>query len=153
MWLILNLLQRDAVATSHLAQGNTIEFDYGLPWRVLDDQHEEQWRMLQEVCFPHCWARTSARMWSCYYCSLLHFWPCQFKYMSRLFPLLTLVLFTGVQQQQNHSFKENGMKWTFHCRFDNPKYSPQLSICWKSRSSFVYQRIRCLVSEWLVIKS
>lgn len=39
---------RDAVATSHLAQGNTIEFDYGLPWRVLDDQHEEQWRMLQE---------------------------------------------------------------------------------------------------------
>jgi len=138
MWLILNLLQRDAVATSHLAQGNTIEFDYGLSWRVLDDQHREQWHMLQEVCFSLFWARTSARIWSCYYCSPLHFWPCQFKCLSPLFRHLTLVFlglllsfFTGVQQQQNHSFKENGMKRTFHCTFDNPKYFLQLSICWR----------------------
>jgi hypothetical protein len=40
---------RNVVATSHLAQGNTIEFAFGLPWRVLDEQHEEQWRMLQET--------------------------------------------------------------------------------------------------------
>jgi len=51
MSMILNFLQRNVVATSHLAQGNTIEFAFGLPWRVLDEQHEEQWRMLQEVLF------------------------------------------------------------------------------------------------------
>ena len=44
---------RNAVATSHLAQGNTIEFAYGLPWRVLDEQHDDQWKMLQEVCSIH----------------------------------------------------------------------------------------------------
>lgn len=50
IWLILDLLQRDALATSHFAQGNTIEFDYGLPWKVQAEQHDEQWKLLQKVC-------------------------------------------------------------------------------------------------------
>ncbi|XP_073395297.1 uncharacterized protein [Physcomitrium patens] len=39
---------RSAVTTSHLAQGNTIEFAFGVPWRVLDEQHQLQWQILQD---------------------------------------------------------------------------------------------------------
>jgi hypothetical protein len=55
---------KNAVATSHLAQGNTIEFAFGLPWRVLDEQHEDQWRMLQEVCSIHDSAGKTNRTWN-----------------------------------------------------------------------------------------
>jgi len=39
---------RNAVATSHGAQGNTIEFSYGVPWRVLQEHHDTQWEILNE---------------------------------------------------------------------------------------------------------
>ena len=44
-----NIDDKSTLATSHFAQGNTIEFAYGLLWRVLDEQNEVQWQMLQEV--------------------------------------------------------------------------------------------------------
>lgn len=44
-------MQRNAVATSHGAQGNTIEFSYGVPWRVLQEHHDTQWEILNEVHF------------------------------------------------------------------------------------------------------
>lgn len=44
-------MQRDAVATSHGAQGNTIEFSYGVPWRVLQEHQDSQWEILNEVHF------------------------------------------------------------------------------------------------------
>lgn len=37
---------KNAVATSHGAQGNTIEFTYGLQWRVLQEQQDVQWRKI-----------------------------------------------------------------------------------------------------------
>jgi hypothetical protein len=40
------------VATSHGAQGNTIEFTYGLQWRVLQEQQDVQWRKIALV-FSH----------------------------------------------------------------------------------------------------
>jgi hypothetical protein len=43
---------KNAVATSHGAQGNTIEFTYGLQWRVLQEQQDVQWRKIALV-FSH----------------------------------------------------------------------------------------------------
>ncbi len=40
------------MATSHGAQGNTIEFTYGLQWRVLQEQQDVQWRKIALV-FSH----------------------------------------------------------------------------------------------------
>ncbi|CAM6063754.1 unnamed protein product [Sphagnum tenellum] len=37
---------KNAVATSHGAQGNTIEFTCGLQWRVLQEQQDVQWRKI-----------------------------------------------------------------------------------------------------------
>lgn len=35
----------------HAAQGGTIEFTFGLRWRLLQEQHELQWQLLNEVIF------------------------------------------------------------------------------------------------------
>ena len=40
---------KDIGAIAHVAQCGTIEFTFGLRWRLLQEQHELQWQLLKEV--------------------------------------------------------------------------------------------------------
>jgi hypothetical protein len=40
---------KEIALTSHVAQVGTIEFTFGLRWRLLQEQHELQWQLLKEV--------------------------------------------------------------------------------------------------------
>lgn len=49
-------LEKDCVEMDvlpHVTQGNTIEFTFGLRWRLLQEQHELQWQLLNEVNVFH----------------------------------------------------------------------------------------------------
>jgi len=52
-WKILENNHIEMDLLPHVAQGNTIEFTYGLQWRLLQEQHELQWQLLNEVNVFH----------------------------------------------------------------------------------------------------
>lgn len=42
-------LQKNAVATSHCSQPNTVEYEMGVQWRLLQDRHSEAWIIADQV--------------------------------------------------------------------------------------------------------